>query len=133
MRNIKSIISSVAITLLVTLNCANAAISTGDLYEMCKKFSEKGFKFETGDDSLCSTYVMGMVDFSALVCGMTEVDKANPDTAKARYFFGSSADVSDYRAIIQSFVNAAKTKPEEWKYTANAEVREAIVRVAPCE
>ena len=104
MRNIKSIIISAASTLLVTLNCSYAAISTGDLYQMCKKFSEKGFKLETGDDSLCSTYVMGMVDFSALVCGMTEFDRANPDTAKAQYFFGSSADVSDYRVIIQRFV-----------------------------
>ena len=53
------------------------AASIETLYEACKPYQSKGFKFEITEDAICITYFSALLEVLNLQCQMSNVDRMN--------------------------------------------------------
>lgn len=95
-------------------------------------------------DLSCSGYIIGRIEAASQICdayqyafeqrkngeGNWSLEELYGLGAMAKHY-GTSADVRDTDAVIQSFINWAERNPREWEYTPDAS--EWLSELWPCK
>ena len=118
--------------ILTMLSQPVAATTIESLYENCKPFADRGFENSEPDDviglyadALCIGYMVATVEQLNSLCDDYQRIKKDysdrPDLVLgfrgAAMLNGTSAELEDLNAVIQTFVNFAGANPDKWDST----------------